>query len=133
MRRFVALLLSIPLTLMALAGCSAPAPACVPQLEVTPNPAHPGDRVQVRSSNVCGVAVPREGWRVDVSSGGEQHSVVSATTSQAFDGTFSVTVTLPNGIAEGDASAHIQNWDYSTCPDDASCIGASGYFTIVAR
>lgn len=130
MRRSATLLLGIPLVLTALAGCSAPAPVCVPRLSVTPNPAHPGDTIRIASSDVCDVAVPAEGWRVVVHPSGSSGSTVSVTTSAAFDGSFGTSVTLPEDFDEGEGSAGIENWDYSTCPDDASCAIVSGSFIV---
>jgi hypothetical protein len=132
MRRFVALLISVSFLLTALAGCSAPAPACVPRMTVTPSPAHPGDTITLESSDVCEVTVPRDGWRIVVNPPGDSGPRIAATTSKTFDGSFSATVTLPHDIAPGDALAGVENWDYSTCDDRASCVGPFGDFTIVA-
>jgi hypothetical protein len=131
MRRSVALLLAIPLTLTALVGCSAPKPVCVPRITVTPSEAHAGDTVTVESSDVCDVTVPRNGWRVVVSPTGDRGPKTTVTTSAAFDGAFSVTLTLPDDIPEGDASAGVENWDYSTCDDAASCAGPYSGFTVL--
>ena len=133
MRRFVALLLCTPLVLTALVGCSTPAPVCVPRMSVTPNPAHPGDTIRVESSDVCKVAVPAEGWHVAVHPSGSSSGSVDVTTSEPFDGTFSVPLTLPEDFRLGEGSAGIENWDYSTCPDDASCASPYGSLDVTPR
>jgi len=126
MRRSVALLLAAPLTLTALVGCSTPKPVCVPRITVTPSEAHAGDTATVESPDVCEVTVPRDGWRVNISPTGDRGPSTTVTTSEAFDGSFSAEVTLPDDIPAGDASAGVENWDYSTCDDAASCVGPYG-------
>jgi hypothetical protein len=133
MRRSVALLLAIPLTLTALVGCSAPKPVCVPRITVTPGEAHAGDTVTVESPDVCEVTVPRDGWRVVISPTGDRGPSTTVTTTEAFDGSFSAEVTLPDDIPAGAALAGVENWDYSTCDDSASCVGPYGALTILAR
>jgi hypothetical protein len=133
MRRSVALLLAVPLTLTALVGCSTPKPVCVPRITVTPGEAHAGDTVTVESSDVCEVTVPRDGWRVVISPTGDHGPSTTVTTSEAFDGSFSTEVTLPDDIPEGDASAGVENWDYSTCDDNASCAGPYSGFSVLPR
>lgn len=133
MRRSVTLLLAVPLGLTALVGCSASEPVCVPRLTVTPSQAHAGDTLTIESSDVCEVTVPRDGWRVVVSPTENRGPETAVTTLEAFDGSFSATVTLPDDIPEGDASAGVENWDYSTCDDTASCAGPYSGFTVLPR
>ena len=117
-----------------LTGCASSGGAggggCVPRMTVSPRVAHPGDTVTLATRDVCDVSVPEGGWQVDAFPTGEDTPHVSVRTHEPLDGSWSVSVTLPADFRAGDAAFGIENWDYSTCPDDASCAGPFGYFRV---
>lgn len=124
----------------ALSGCtsypvSGPTAGCVPRFTVTPDTARAGDTVTFATTDECDVEVPDGGWRIDVQHQGENVPddpafADAARSDDAFDGSWSVSVPVPSDIEPGDAWVSIRNWDYSTCPDDASCAGPSRDLTI---
>jgi hypothetical protein len=124
----------------ALAGCAAspvfgPPAGCLPRFTVTPDTARAGDTVTFSTTDECDVDVPDGGWRIEVQHEGanlpEDSAFADAARSDdAFDGSWSVSVPLPASMESGAASVSIANWDYSTCPDDASCAGPSRSFTV---
>lgn len=124
----------------ALTGCTAspvyrPPGGCLPRFTVTPDTARAGDTVTFATKDECDVDVPDGGWRIEVQHEGEDASEDSAFADAArsddpFDGSWSVSVPLPTDLESGAAFVSIANWDYSTCPDDASCASPSQSFTI---
>lgn len=52
------------------------------------------------------------------------------TTEDEFDGSFRVTIALPVDFPAGGAYAGIENWDYSFCSDNGSCVSATGDFAV---
>lgn len=71
------------------------------------------------------------GWLVvagHVGDGGK--GFVQVRTSDTFDGSFRVQLKLPDDFRAGDALAGVSNWDYSRCPDNASCAAPMGNFTL---
>lgn len=137
------LVASLVLTLAvsgALTGCSAspvygPTAGCLPRFTVTPDTARAGDTVTFATTDECNADVPDGGWRIDVQHQGENVPddpafADAARSDDAFDGSWSVAVPVPSDIEPGDAWVSIRNWDYSACPDDASCAGPSQALTI---
>ena len=49
-----------------------------------------------------------------------------------LDGHWSVSVELPDDFPAGETTAGIDNWNYSSCPDNASCAGPVGSFRVEA-
>jgi hypothetical protein len=125
---------------LGLSGCvsSSPPPTswCVPRIIVEPTVVSPGESITLSSDTECHVAQPPDGWEVIVAPVGQVENGVSTTVTDDFDGSFSVTVVIPEDFASGDAFAGIANWDYSPCDDTnavgsaGSCAGASGSFTV---
>lgn len=115
-----------------MSGCallSGPNP-CLPGLAVTPSPAVAGETVTVTAGE-CDVAVPDAGWTV-VLGHAEGAPIVTESTSQAFDGTFELTVELPSDFPEGPAYVGIANWVYVPCNDTSSCASADRPFDVIA-
>jgi hypothetical protein len=134
-RGFVAIGLAVVVGAGALSACtSSPGGGgfCVPQLTVRPGTAHPGDTVTVSSSDVCDVPVPDRGWTVSVRQPLEDGREVTVRSADPFDGSWSTSVALPADFPVGETSVGIDNWDYSSCDDGASCAAASGDFRVRA-
>jgi hypothetical protein len=76
--------------------------------------------------------MPQGGWVVGAAHvGGGGDSLVSVTTDQTFDGSFSVRLTLPENFPVGESFAGVKNWDYSNCGSSVqSCAAASGNFYV---
>lgn len=105
---------------------------CVPRTDVSPRTAHPGDVVTLTTTDACDVPVPDDGWEVSAFAPveGAQHTTVRS--DEPLDGSWSASVTLPSDFPLGEATFGIENWDFSTCPDDASCAAPFGSFRVVA-
>lgn len=137
-RGFVAIGLAVVVGAGALSACTSSsgggegARSCVPQLTVRPGTAHPGDTVTVSSSDVCDVPVPDRGWTVSVRQPLEDGREVTVRSADPFDGSWSTSVALPADFPVGETSVGIDNWDYSSCDDGASCAAASGVLRIRA-
>jgi hypothetical protein len=141
------------------ASSDAPQAGCVPRMSVEPRTVHPGDTVTLSSADECHVAVPDGGWWVEATipsadgtatraPAGDASSPASPTPGtptaddsglvrseavrsvEAFDGSWSVEVRLPENFPVGDAAIGIRNWKYTACPADASCAGPSTGFTV---
>lgn len=125
---------ALALALMTLNGCAMISPSsgyCVPRVHVEPTSVRAGDTVTVVSEDRCEVTVPTGGWLVvagHVGDGG--NGPVQVRSSEPFDGSFRVDLQLPKDFPAGEAYAGVINWDYSTCPDTASCAGPLGGFTV---
>jgi hypothetical protein len=126
---------------LGLSGCvsSSPPPSswCVPRIIVEPAIVAPGESITLSSDTECDVSQPPGGWDVIVAPIGQVENGVSTTVTDDFDGSFSVTVVIPEDFPSGDAFADIANWDYSPCDDtgvtsasSGSCASASGSFTV---
>lgn len=113
------------------AAPSVPGYACVPRMSVSPVTASPGASITLMSKDVCDVAVPAGGWQVGAGSVGSGDHLVTALTTESFDGSFAVTITLPVDFPIGAAHAGVANWDYPPCLDNAGCPGASASFEVV--
>lgn len=112
-----------------------PTAGCLPRFTVTPDTARAGETVTFATTDECDADVPDGGWRIEVQHGGEDVPedtafADAARSDDAFDGSWSVSVPLPADLEPGAAWVSIANWDYSTCPDDASCAGPSQTFTV---
>ncbi|MBD8584504.1 hypothetical protein IFT77_02015 [Frigoribacterium sp. CFBP 13729] len=55
----------------------------------------------------------------------------SVTTTETFDGSFQVELTLPTEFPLGEACAAVTNWDLGDCDDTGSCAGPSSTFQVV--
>ncbi|WP_420369099.1 hypothetical protein [Curtobacterium sp. L1-20] len=135
MRGFVAIGLAVVVGAGALSACTSSSGGsgfCVPRLTVRPGTAHPGDTVTVSSSDVCDVPVPDRGWTVSVRQPLEDGREVTVRSADPFDGSWSTSVALPADFPVGETSVGIDNWDYSSCDDGASCAAASGDFRVRA-
>lgn len=127
---------------LTLSGCATVTPTAemgnpdaagcvVPLVRVTPATVHPGDTITVVSGDPCDIPIPGEGWLVVAGHVGDGGARVHVTSDDELDGLFRVELTLPDDFPIGEAYAGIGNWDYSTCPDNASCAGPTGSFTVV--
>jgi hypothetical protein len=94
---------------------------CVPRMTVSPTTVTPGVSITLSSEDICDLAAPAHGWQVGVGSTAGGGSLVTARTPERFDGSFEVTIVLPTDFPSGKAYAGIDDWDYSMCPDNASC------------
>jgi hypothetical protein len=115
-----------------LGGCSGlPAAGCVPRLTIEPAVAQPGSVIVVNSDTTCGDRVPDGGWIVTATSGDDDRHV-SIITTDSFNGSFSVDLSLPQDFPAGEATVRIENWDYSFCSGSGSgsCASASGDFMV---
>lgn len=125
---------------VGVSGCvsSGPPPSswCVPRIIVEPVVASPGESITISSDTACDAAQPARGWHVIVAPVGQTESSINTTVTDDFDGSFSVTVAIPEDFPSGEAFAGIANWDYSACDDtnsvgsSGSCASASGSFTV---
>lgn len=114
-------------------GCASSgqrAGGCVPRMTVEPSSASAGDRVTFSSHDVCDVDAPETGWRIEAHTSGEDASSVLVRSSEPFDGSWSTDLVVPSDFAVGEASISVANWDYSSCPDDASCAAPIAELTI---
>lgn len=119
---------------LALSGCSTIGPGAgscvVPRVQVEPTVVHPGDTITVVAEDACDVRMPDDGWVVGAGHVGGGGTLVHVTSADALDGSFRVELQLPDDFPIGEAYAGIENWDYSTCPDNASCASPTGSFTV---
>ncbi len=125
---------------LGVSGCTSSSPPaadfCVPRITVEPAVVSPGETITMSSDTECDSAQPAGGWDVIVAPVGQVERGVNTTVTDDFDGTFSVTVAIPEDFPSGDAFAGIANWDYSPCDDTpgdtsaGSCASASGSFTV---
>lgn len=135
-RGFVAGGLALVCALGTITGCVTSSGGdgrggCVPRMTVSPEIAHAGDTVTLSSSDVCAVQVPDRGWEVTAKQPLERGRAVTVQSGDALDGSWAASVTLPADFPSGEVSFGIDNWDYSTCPYDASCAGPFGSFRVV--
>jgi hypothetical protein len=127
------------LVLVVLAsGAACPSPQahlgdgpCVPRIEVSPVRAVPGGTVTISSEDTCDTAPPTDGWKVGAGRGGDGDPLSSVTTTETFDGSFQVELTLPTEFPLGEACAAVTNWDLGDCDDTGSCAGPSSTFQVV--
>lgn len=126
--------IAIVMATLALTGCATigldDGTCVVPLVRVAPATAHPGDTITVVSDDSCDVEVPNGGWVVVAGHVGGGKTLVQVTAKNVFDGQFRVELTLSEDFPVGEAYAGIENWDYSTCPDNASCASPTGSFTV---
>jgi hypothetical protein len=119
---------------LVMPGCTYSSPPagdfCVPRITVEPAVVSPGGTITMSSDTACDTAKPPGGWAVLVAPVGQVGLGVSTTVPDEFDGSFSVMFEVPDYFPSGEAFAGISNWDYSDCPDNASCASASGSFTV---
>jgi hypothetical protein len=103
---------------------------CVPRMSAEPRSVHVGDTVTFSTDDVCKVDVPDGGWRVEARLAGAVGTRATARSAEPFDGSWSVRILVPAAFPVGDASIGITNWDYSSCPDTASCAGPFADVTV---
>lgn len=99
-------------------------------MQIEPATIHPGDSITVVSADKCNVKVPGSGWTVVAGHVGNGKALVQVKSSDKFDGSFRVELTLPADFPIGEAYAGVDNWDYSTCPDAGSCASPMSSFTV---
>lgn len=124
-------------TLM-LGGCATSSPpvddagaaACVPLVRIEPRVASPGDTVTVIVDDDCDLEAPEGGWEVMVAPVGRFESAIRSTVAADLDEGFSVAIPLPPGFPAGEAFGGIDGWDFSHCPDSASCASPTGDFSV---
>jgi hypothetical protein len=74
--------------------------------------------------------MPAGGWVVKAAPVGQlDFAVRTVAETKLVDG-FSATVVLPADFPVGDAFAGLESWDYSGCPDNASCASPSASFRV---
>lgn len=138
--RFLAIGMTV-VTAILVSGCAVGAVGgegtgsndyCVPRMTVSPTTVTAGASVTLTSEDVCDVAVPANGWQVGAGNTGGGASLVTVRTTESFDGSFKVTLILPEDFPSGEAYVGIDNWDYSPCPDNASCAAPSISFEVTA-
>lgn len=123
----------LAIVLSGLTACMSPAPreaGCVPRLSVEPRSVHVGDTVTISTDDVCRVDVPDGGWRIEARGPGTDGARATARSAASFDGSWSARVVVPAAFPVGDVSIGITNWDYSSCPDNASCAAPFADFTV---
>jgi len=133
MSRRVALVIAVAL---ALSGCSTPSPSpasdyCVPRFSVTPAEVRPGATITVEVESGCDAPMPRDGWVVTAAPVGDLDAAVRTTVEEALVDGLTVTIELPATFPLGEAWAGFREWDYSGCPDGASCASPTGSFRVV--
>jgi len=105
---------------------------CVPRMSISSDEVIQGDAVSLVTADVCKVEPPPGGWRVSAGHVGDGTALISAETDEAFDGSFDVSLELPDDFPTGEAWIEIEDWDYSTCADTGSCAGPSTTFAVLA-
>lgn len=137
MRRALAAGVIAALCALSLTGCILQGipegRSCLPVLTAEPRTAHAGETVVIASATRCDAPRPDGGWTVLVAPSGRPDHGVRTTVTDEFDGAFRVEVMIPEGFERGEASAAIENWDYSTCEDGGgagSCAGAVVDFVV---
>jgi hypothetical protein len=135
-RRALNVVLAGAIMLVA-SGCAGLTPSdpgfCVPQLEVEPAQAQPGREIVVSSVSSCDAVMPEDGWTVTAAPVGDTANNVTVTTSDHFDGEFSISFMLPPSFPAGEAYVQIQNWDYGACTDTGGCTAADGSFVVSSK
>ena len=121
---------------LALSGCSTPSPSpgsdyCVPRVSVTPAEVRPGDTITVEVESGCDAPTPPGGWVMTAAPVGELDRAVRTTVEEDLGDGLTVSIELPDAFPLGEAWAGILEWDYSGCPDGASCAGPTGSFQVV--
>ncbi|QHC67632.1 hypothetical protein GSU68_14355 [Rathayibacter sp. VKM Ac-2759] len=123
---------------LALGGCAMSSPpvgddgpaGCVPLVRIEPRVASPGETVTVVVADGCDLETPEDGWDVVVAPVGGLESGVRSVVSTDLGEGFSVDVVLPADFPAGEAFGGIDGWDFSHCPDSASCASPTGDFTV---
>jgi hypothetical protein len=122
---------------VTLTGCGAPVAVppgtCVPLIAVEPDTVAPGSTITVTSHGACRVTIPPEGLTITAAGVGNLDSAIHAAGAVDAEGALRVQLQLPEDFPLGEAWTGIDDWDYSSCPANASCASPFGYFTVVAR
>lgn len=127
----------LAIAVMLVSGCTTTSPEetestfCVPRVWVTPAEVSPGDTISVEVEGRCDAPTPPAGWVVRAAPVGQLESAVSTTVDAEVLAGFTVTLDLPADFPPGEAFAGLASWNYSDCPDNASCASASGGFRVV--
>lgn len=93
---------------------------------IQPGVAAPGDTITLTSDTVCGDPRPDGGWVVTAGHVGGEADILRTTSDDDFDGSFRATLVLPADFPQGEASAGIENWDYSFCSGSDSGSASGG-------
>jgi hypothetical protein len=118
---------------ITMTACASPNPSeggCVPRMSVEPRSVHVGDTVTFSTDDVCRVDVPAGGWRIEAHLPGGDGARATVRSAERFDGSWSARVVVPADFPVGDVSIGITNWDYSSCPANASCAGPFADVTV---
>jgi hypothetical protein len=120
---------------LLLAGCSAAltdpsGQGCVPLVSVQPETVRAGDTITVVVSPGCDSAAPADGWVIRAAPVGKLDQAVRVSTSADLASGFEIELLLPKDFPPGAAFAGLDDWDYSNCPDNASCASPSGDFVV---
>ena len=121
---------------LLLTGCTVSGPEeidatyCVPRVWVTPADALPGDAISVEVESGCDASTPPDGWVVVAAPVGQLERAVRLTVDAELEEGFTVTLEVPDDFPPGEAFAGLEEWDFSGCPDDASCASPTGSFEV---
>ena len=120
---------------LLLSGCSTTLDTpgvrgCVPLVSVSPRTVQVGGTITVVVSPGCNLQTPAEGWVIFTAPVGEMDQAVRLTVQQSLGAGFRTEMPLPASFAAGEAFAGLDGWDYSACPDNASCAGPTTSYTI---
>ncbi|MBA4248689.1 MAG: hypothetical protein C0444_10405 [Microbacterium sp.] len=118
---------------MVLSGCVSTPPAeeyCVPRVTISPVEVRPGDTITVTVESGCDVPMPAGGWVVIAGPVGQLDLAVRTVTEAELVNGFAVTVELPADFPGSEGFAGLDYWDYSGCPDNASCASPVASFRV---
>lgn len=127
---------AVAIGLLLVAGCTVSGPEevdatyCVPRVWVTPAVVGPGDTISVEVESGCDVSTPRDGWVVIAAPVGQLDRAVRTTVDAELEDGFTVTFDVPEDFPPGEGFAGLEEWDFSGCPDDASCASPTGGFEV---
>lgn len=124
----------VAIAAMVLSGCVSAPPHegyCVPRVTVSPAEVRPGDTIAVNVETGCDAAMPSGGWIVIAAPVGQLDLAVRTVVEKELADGLSVMVELPADFAVGEGFAGLDAWDYSGCPDNASCASPTGSFRVV--
>jgi len=123
---------------MVLSGCVSAPPVssppaddyCVPRVTISPTEVRPGDTITVSVESGCEAPMPNGGWVVIAGPVGQLDLAVRTVTEAELVDGFSATVELPASFPVGEGFAGLDGWDYSDCPDTASCASPTASFRV---
>lgn len=124
----------VAIAAMVLSGCVSAPPAesyCVPRVTVSPAEVRPGDTITVSVESGCDADMPSRGWVVIAGPVGQRDLAVRTLIEAELVTGLTTTVELPADFPLGEGFAGLDAWDYSGCPDNASCASPTGSFRVV--